>query len=122
MFASSFTAGRPHPEEKICKFVNFEDDGYKVAMHVGLIETESAKDKKQHLLDVWFDKVDSESKFCVKTTVEPEDEWLHSFYYYNDEQPSEEDIEKILSDYLTFEYNMIMQNRESLFQGGDLNG
>lgn len=116
-----FTAGIPHSKEKICKFINFEDDGYKVAMHVGLIETESAKDKKQHLLDVWFDKVDSESKFCVKTTVEPEDEWLHSFYYYNDEQPSEFDIENVVSNYLLFEYNMILQNKEKLFEDGESN-
>lgn len=26
----------------------------------------------------------SESKFCVETTIEAEDEWLHSFYYFND--------------------------------------
>lgn len=47
-----FTAGEPHPADKKCKFINFEDDGYKVAPHIGLVETESAKDKKQHLLDV----------------------------------------------------------------------
>lgn len=57
-----FTAGEPHPAEKVCKFINFENDGYKVAAHVGLVETESAKDKKQHLLDVWFDRIDTDSK------------------------------------------------------------
>lgn len=41
-----FSAGEPHPADKICKFINFEDDGYKVAPHIGLLETESAKDKK----------------------------------------------------------------------------
>ena len=79
-----FTAGEPHPAEKVCKFINFENDGYKVAAHVGLVETESAKDKKQHLLDVWFDRIDTETKFCVKTTIEATDEWLHSFYYFNE--------------------------------------
>ena len=43
-----FTAGRPHPESKVCKFINFENDGFKVAPHIGLIETESAKDRKEH--------------------------------------------------------------------------
>lgn len=76
-----FTAGEPHPIDKECKFINFEDDGYKISPHIGLLETESAKDKKQHLLDVWFDRIDSETKFCVKTTIESSDEWLHSFYY-----------------------------------------
>lgn len=116
-----FTAGEPHPSDKVCKFINFEDDGYKVAPHIGLLETESAKDKKQHLLDVWFDRIDSETKFCVKTTVEPDDEWLHSFYYFNDEIPTEADFEKAIGDYLSFEFSMIMQNREYLFVGGETN-
>lgn len=116
-----FTAGEPHPSDKVCKFINFEDDGYKVAPHIGLLETESAKDKKQHLLDVWFDRIDSETKFCVKTTVEADDEWLHSFYYFNDEIPTEADFEKSIGDYLSFEFSMIMQNREYLFEGGGMN-
>lgn len=116
-----FTAGEPHPANKICKFINFEDDGYKVAPHIGLLETEAAKDKKQHLLDVWFDRIESETKFCVKTTVEADDEWLHSFYYFNDEIPTESDFEKAIGDYLSFEFAMIMQNREYLFEGGGTN-
>lgn len=114
-----FTAGEPHPAEKICKFINFENDGYKVAAHVGLVETESAKDKKQHLLDVWFDRMDAETKFCVKTTIEATDEWLHSFYYFNDEIPTEEDFIKTIGDYLTFEFSMVMQGREYLFKEDD---
>ena len=111
-----FTSGQPHPKDKICKFINFEDDGYKVAPHVGLLETEAAKDKKQHLLDVWFDRIDADNKFCVKTTVTHEDEWLHSFYYFNDEIPTQEDFEKTVGDYLTFEFSMIMQGRKYLFE------
>ncbi len=114
-----FTAGEPHPAEKICKFVNFENDGYKVAAHVGLVETESAKDKKQHLLDVWFNRIESETRFCVKTTIEATDEWLHSFYYFNDEIPSEEDFIKTIGDYLSFEFSMVMQGREYLFKEDD---
>ncbi len=114
-----FTSGEPHPKDKICKFINFENDGYKVSPHIGLIETEYAKDKKQHLLDVWFDRLEAESKFCVYTTVESTDEWLHSFYYFNDEIPTEEDFMKTIGDYLTFEFSMIMQDREYLFEGGD---
>lgn len=114
-----FTAGEPHSAEKICKFINFENDGYKVAAHVGLVETESAKDKKQHLLDVWFDRMDAETKFCVKTTIEATDEWLHSFYYFNDEIPTEEDFIKTIGDYLTFEFSMVMQGREYLFKEDD---
>lgn len=111
-----FTAKRPHIKDKECKFINFENDGYKVAKHIGLIETEQAKDKKQHLLDVWFDRIETETKFCVKTTVESSDEWLYSFYYFNDEIPLNEEFEKTIGDYLTFEFSMIMQNREYLFE------
>ena len=111
-----FTSGQPHPKDKICKFINFEDDGYKVSPHIGLLETEAAKDKKQHLLDVWFDRLEAENKFCVKTTINAEDEWLHSFYYFNDEIPTQEDFEKTVGDYLTFEFSMIMQGRKYLFE------
>jgi len=110
-----FTAGVPHYKEKNVKFINFENDGFEVQKHRGLVETIQAKDKKQHLLDVWFDRLEAETKFCVKTTIEPNDEWLHSFYYFNDEIPNEEDFEKTITDYLTFELSMVMQNREYLF-------
>lgn len=110
-----FTAGVPHYKNKEVKFINFENDGFEVQKHRGLVQTIKAKDKKQHLLDVWFNRIDAETKFCVKTTIDPNDEWLHSFYYFNDEIPSEEDFEKTIADYLTFEFNMIMQNREYLF-------
>lgn len=111
-----FTAGEPHQSNKLCKFINFENDGYKIAPHIGLVETESAKDKKQHLLDVWFGRIKAETKFCTETTIEATDEWLHSFYYFNDEIPSEEDFVRTIGDYLTFEFSMIMQGREYLFR------
>ena len=111
-----FTAGVPHPKDKICKFINFENDGFKVAPHVGLVETETAKDRKQHLLDVWFDRIEADNKFCVKTTIEDTDEWLHSFYYFNDEIPTDADFEKTIGDYLSFEFSMIMQGRKYLFE------
>lgn len=111
-----FTAGEPHPSDKLCKFVDFRNDGYKVSPHIGLIETEQAKDRKQHLLDVWFDRIDAESKFCVSTTVDAVDEWLHSFYYFNDATPTHSEFDKTIGDYLSFEFSMIMQGRGGLFQ------
>ncbi|MBF1667417.1 MAG: SAM-dependent DNA methyltransferase [Scardovia wiggsiae] len=117
-----FTAHEPHPANHVCKFVDFRDDGYEVRAHVGLVEGNSAKDKRQHLLDVWFGRVEAPSKFCVESTVEPDDEWLHSFYYFNDEIPTDADFEKSIGDYLTFEFSMVMQNREYLFEGGTDDG
>ena len=111
-----FTAHKPHSEKKYCKFINFENDGFEVHKHVGLVETERAKERKAHLLDCWLHDAPAESKFMVKTTVTAEDEWLHSFYYFNDEKPKEEDFEKTIGDYLSFEFNMIMQGKEYLFK------
>ena len=109
-----FTTHNPHSKNKMCKFINFENDGYIVSKHIGLIDG-SNKDKKQHLLDVWFGKNEAPTKFCVETTIEADDEWLHSFYYFNDEIPSEEDFKKTVADYLTFEVNMITHGRGYLF-------
>lgn len=120
-----FIAGIPHSKTKKAKFINFENDGYIVSKHIGLIDDGSAKDKKQHLLDVWNDEIEAPTKFCVSTTVEVTDEWLHSFYYFNDEIPSDEDFEKTIADYLTFEVNMITHGRGYLFgidEGNDALG
>lgn len=116
-----FTANESHPKSKICKFIDFSDDGYEVRKHIGLVETELAKDKKQHLLDVWHGKIEAQNKFCVKTTVEYEDEWLHSFYYFNDEIPKQEEFEKVVADYLTFEFNMVTHGKEKLFRKDNAN-
>lgn len=117
-----FTAGIPHPKEKMCKFIDFSDDGYEVQKHRGLVETERAKDRKQHLLDVWFDKIEYPTKFCVQTTVKSTDEWLHSFYYFNDEIPKKVDFENTIADYITFESNMITHGKGYLFINGELDG
>lgn len=110
-----FTAGQPHPSDHQCKFIDFRDDGFKVRAHIGLVATGEAKDRKQHLLDAWEGKLEAPTKFCVTANVTPEDEWLHSFFYFNDEIPTDGDFEKSIGDYLTFELSMIMQNRGYLF-------
>lgn len=111
-----FTAHKPHSAKKYCKFINYEDDGFAVRKHVGLVETERAKERKAHLINCWLHDAPTETKFMVRTTIEADDEWLHSFYYFNDEIPKEEDFEKTIADYLTFEFNMVMQGREYLFE------
>lgn len=111
-----FTAHQPHPKDKRCKFINFEDDGFVINKHIGLVETERAKERKAHLLACWFDREDAESKFMVKTVIDANDEWLHSFYYFNDEIPTDNDFEKTMADYLTFEFNMIVHGKAYLFK------
>jgi type I restriction-modification system DNA methylase subunit len=116
-----FTSGRAHPTDKQVKFINFEDDGFEIRKHIGLVRTERAKDRKKLLLDCWNENADAPSKFMVKTTIEDTDEWLHSFYYYNDEIPTEEDFLNSIADYLTFEFNMVTHGRGYLFEGGNIN-
>ena len=111
-----FTAHEPHDAQKVCKFIDFRDDGYEVRTHIGLVETEAAKDKRAHLLDVWRGRIEAPSKFCVLSTVEPDDEWLHGFYYFNDEIPADEDFERAIADYLTFRLSVVLQNYGNLLQ------
>ena len=114
-----FTCDMPHPKDKLVKFINFEDDGFVIKKHIGLVETEHAIDRKKLLLDCWRGKVeDVPSKFMVQTTIENTDEWVHAFYYYNDEIPTEADFMNSIADYLTFEFNMITHDRGYLFEEG----
>lgn len=111
-----FTAGEPNNSDHKAKFIDFRNDGYEVHQHIGLVETSAARDKKAHLLSVWRGKEKAPSKFCVETPVKPEDEWLHSFYYFNDEIPTDEDFEKSIADYLTFQMDMVAHGRGYLFE------
>lgn len=110
-----FTAGHPHPADKLVKFVDFKDDGYEVFPHLGLLPTESVAERRKLLLDCWFQGKSAPNSFIVRSTVLPEDEWLHSFYYFNEEIPSEADFEKTMADYLSFEFSMIAHGRGYLF-------
>lgn len=111
-----FKAHKPHPNEKRCKFINFEDDGYELRKHIGIIKTERAIERKEHLLKCWNDEIDATSEFMVKSKIKPTDEWLHSFYYFNDKIPLENEFCKTIGDYLSFEFKMIMEDREYLFK------
>lgn len=110
-----FTAHVKHPKRHYSKFINFQDDGYEIAPHIGLLDNGTHEQKKQQLLDCWLHNASAHSSFMVKAQVEPSDEWLHSFYYFNDEIPSDEEFEKTMADYLTFEFKMIAYRRGYLF-------
>ena len=113
-----FEAGKPHDiERKKVKFINFEDDGFVVRKHIGLIDDDSAKEKRCFLFDVINgNEEDYTTEFMVKSTIQAEDEWLHSFYYFNDEIPSDEEFEKTIADYLSFQFDMYTHGRGYLFE------
>lgn len=111
-----FEAGRPHKAGDFVKFINWEDDGYEVQKHLGYNKTGNAKERRKYLLDCWRGNIkEVPSKFMVETKIDADDEWLHSFYYYNDEKPADSDFENTVADYLTFEFNMIVHGRGYLF-------
>jgi hypothetical protein len=65
----------------------------------------------------WLVYICRSSKLRTLVYSIPDDEWLHSFYYFNDEIPTDADFEKSIGDYLSFQFSMVMQNREYLFEG-----
>lgn len=111
-----FTAHRPHPADKLAKFIDFKDDGYKVFPHLGLLPTDDAPARRKRLLDCWLQGKSEPSSFVVHSAVTAEDEWLHSFFYFNDEIPTDADFDKAMADYLTFEFSMIAHGRGYLFE------
>lgn len=113
-----FEAGKPHDiERKKVKFINFEEDEFVVKRHIGLVDSGKAKERRNFLFDVINGNEDNyTTKFMVKSSIQPEDEWLHSFYYFNDEIPSEADFEKTIADYLSFQFDMYAHGRGYLFE------
>lgn len=111
-----FTAHQPHPEDKICKFINFENDGYITQPHVGRIYTEEADKKKEYLLQVWKDEIDADNDFCIKTKIKRDDEWLYNFYHSNLDVPSKEIFEDTVNKYFTFHFQMVLSGKSKLFE------
>ncbi len=111
-----FTARIPHRSTKRCKFIDFKDDGYELNPHIGMLDNGTHDKKVKYLLDCWHgDITDVPSKFMVESPVTAEDEWLHSYFYFNDEPPTEEDFRQAMADYLSFEFKMIVSGRGYLF-------
>lgn len=111
-----FTPNKPHNPDKRVSFVDFRDDGYIVRKHVGLVGDGTQNAKRKHLINVLNGDEDDSTKFIVKSTIKPDDEWLHSFYYFNDEIPTDTDFEKTIQDYLSFKFDMTVHGRGDLFE------
>ncbi|MBF2420578.1 N-6 DNA methylase [Listeria seeligeri] len=113
-----FTAGKPHFKQKKVRFFNFEDDGYVVRKHIGLIpDGVLPEEKRKYLLDnINGDVYDIQNEFVVSSIVTAEDEWLHSYFYFNNEIPNEEVFEQVVADYLLFKLDMKLHGRGDMFE------
>ena len=101
-----FTAGRPHPKDAKVKFVNFANDGRKVQIHRGLTDDGTAASRCKHLLEVLRGDTNDDTRFIVRSEVTAKDEWLHSYFYFNDQPPSQDDFMATVADYLTWQVDM----------------
>ena len=110
-----FTAHQPHPADKLCKFIDFKDDGYLLFPHVGLLATNDSAGRKKHLMDVWKQGMADHAAFIVRCTVRAADEWLHSYFFFNEDIPSAAEFAQTMADYSSFEFSQIVHGRGRLF-------
>ena len=120
-----FTAGIPQPAKKKSKFIScslenesYETvgrDGIRVRLRPSASRAEFEDEKRKEIIDLWRSKGNLDAKHFIEVEPKPEEEWLHSFYYFNTDVPTEEDFEKTVGDYLSFQFSMIMQGRGYLF-------
>lgn len=101
-----FTAGRPHPADAKVKFINFEKDGYKVAMHRGLVDDGTAESRRKHLLEVLRGDAQDDTAFIVRAETTAEDEWQHSYFYFNDQPPTYADFLATAADFVAWQVDM----------------
>lgn len=110
-----FTAKLPHPEQKQVKFIDFKDDGWIVKKHLGLQDDGTVTIKRKRLVDAVLYDTPAETSFMVKSSIVAEDEWLHSYFYFNDSIPTPEAFEKVVQDYLAFKFDQKVHGRSYLF-------
>lgn len=110
-----FTAGIPHPEDKICTFINYVDDGYITQPHAGRIYTSLVEDRKEKLFSAWFGDKEVPG-FCIKTPIKKDDEWLYGFYHSNLQIPSESVFSEAVSQYMNFRLDKTANDRGYLFE------
>ena len=57
-------------------------------------------------MSVLKDGVPDDTHFIVRTEVTATDEWQHSYFYFNDQPPTEEEFLSTVADYVTWQVNM----------------
>ncbi|RLY91193.1 SAM-dependent DNA methyltransferase [Kocuria tytonicola] len=110
------TAGRPHPADAKVKFINFAKDGYKALPHRGLVADGTADSRRKHLFEVLRGDAQDDTRFIVRSTITPEDEWQHSYFYFNDQPPTEAEFMSTVADYITWQTDMQTHGHGDLIQ------
>lgn len=101
-----FTGGQPHPADKLVDFVNFETDGWVASRHTGLVDDGTAVSQRAHLFSVLYGETVAGTDVLVRSAITPEDEWHHSYFYFNDTPPTEEDFLNTVADYVSWQVDM----------------
>ncbi|UUR83919.1 SAM-dependent methyltransferase [Clostridium perfringens] len=112
------TKGIPQQDKRTI-FYDYRNDGYTLNHHIGLQPDGTELDKRKRLIDVINDKIDVDSSIAVKHSITAEDEWLHSYFYFNDSIPEEKDFYNSMAEYLSFEFRMKTNGRGYLFESLD---
>ena len=100
-------------------FYDYRDDGYVLNHHLGLLPNSSAGEKKKRLLDVVLNGYTVDESIALRHDITEEDEWLHSYFYFNDSIPSEKAFKDTIAEYMTYEFKMRLNNRGYLFGDAD---
>lgn len=114
-----FTAGVPHPAQRLVRFVDFQRDGFVVRKHVGLVGDGTQNDRKRHLLAVLAGDADDGTDFVVRSVVTATDEWQHSYFYFDDNPPSMEVLRETAAAYVSWAVDAQLQGNAHLVSTGD---
>lgn len=101
-----FTAGTAHSKDAKVKFINFQNDGYKVQKNRGLTDDGTALSRRKHLLEILRGDTVDDTSFIVRSEITAADEWQHSYFYFNDQPPTVEDFMATVADYLVWQVDM----------------
>ncbi|TWS21729.1 SAM-dependent DNA methyltransferase, partial [Tsukamurella conjunctivitidis] len=85
---------------------NFEKDGWVVAPHRGLVDDGTVASRRRHLLEVLRGDAQDDTGFIVRSEVTADDEWQHSYFYFNDQPPTYEDFMNTVADYVAWQVDM----------------
>lgn len=116
-----FKAGEPHDYDKVVKFIDFRNDGYKRAQR-GLNEVDNPIQRYQDLVKIY--KAGKSAKIDKKLwdldAIYIEDfindsgaDWNYDQHKKVDIKPTINDFKNVVSDYLSWEVSNILKNQES---------